>query len=112
MAKKISVRGKKFTLLNPAEKGKKAAKELKTGKRFTNDGQPKRGRNGQQLNVTKEGKAWRSGYLNARKDNANAYKAKRKKIKRGAYDSFGRVNEKLIDDRNGPVVFFDDKIPF
>ncbi len=79
MAKRISIKGKIFTLLNPAEKAKKAVKELKTGKRYTNDGQPKRGRNGQQLKVTKEGKAWRSGYLNARKDNANAYKAKRKK---------------------------------
>ena len=90
MAKKISVRGKIFTLLNPAEKGKKAAKELKTGKRYTNDGQPKRGKNGQQLNVTKEGKAWRSGYLNARKDNANAYKAKRKQKakKSNPYDDF------------------------
>ncbi len=79
MAKKISIRGKIFTLLNPAEKGKKAAKELKTGKRYTNDGTPKRGRNGQPLKVTKAGKAWRSGYLSARKDNAEAYKAKRKK---------------------------------
>ena len=77
--KKISIRGKLFTLLNPAEKGKKAAKELKTGKRYTNDGDPKYGRNGQQLKVTKTGKAWRSGYLKAREDNANAYKAKRKK---------------------------------
>lgn len=79
MAKKISIRGKIVTLLNPAEKGEKAAKELKTGKRYTNDGAPKYGRNGQQRKVTKTGKAWRSGYLSARKDNAAAYKAKRKK---------------------------------
>ena len=81
MARTISIRGKRFTLLNPAEKGKKAAKELRTGKRYTNDGEPKRGRNGQQLKLTKEGKAYRGGYLNARKDNANAYNSKRRRSK-------------------------------
>ena len=82
MARRISIRGKQITLLNPAEKGQKAAKELRTGKRYTNDGAPKRGRNGQQLKVTKEGKAYRGGYLNARKDNAQAYKAKRRSRRR------------------------------
>ncbi len=71
--------GKKIRLMSPSEKGKKAAYELKTGKRFTNLGDPKRGKNGKQLKVTKQGAAYRHGYLDAQKDSAKAYKAKQRK---------------------------------
>lgn len=71
--------GKTVTLLTPAEMGDKYAKELREGKRYTNAGEPKKGRNGQQLKVTKEGKAYRSGYLQARSDNAKAYNSKKKR---------------------------------
>ena len=54
--------GKTIVLLNPAEKAKRYARQMKNGK------------------VTETGKkltindfAWRAGYLQARKDSANAY---------------------------------------
>ena len=45
-------------------------------------------------------------------------KAKKKKPRTyrtppaGVYNRFGRVNENLVDDRHGPVVFWDGDIPF
>lgn len=71
--------GKKFTLLNPGEKGKKFAKELVIGYHHTNDMQYKFDENGEVKPLTKEQRAYRSGYLDARKDSAKAYKAKQKK---------------------------------
>lgn len=50
------------------KKVNKAKTELKTGWRITNKGQPKMGKNGRQLKVTKSGKAYRQGYLDARND--------------------------------------------
>ena len=67
--------GRKFTALNPSGKGAKYAKELKDGKRITNSGAPKLDDNGKQLGLTKQQRAYRSGYLQARKDSANAYNA-------------------------------------
>ena len=83
MAKKYSVWINKKTgnvvyLLNPSRKGAKYAHELKTGKRFTNNGQPKKNKNGYHLGLNKVQRSYRSGYLQARKDNANCYKAKKK----------------------------------
>ena len=106
-----------FVRLSPKRKGKKAAYELRTGKRFTNSSQPKRGKNGKQLTLTKAGRAYRAGYLDARKDIGYAAQARRKKKrvkspKRGAYNRFGRVNENLVDDLHGPVVFFDGDFDF
>ena len=68
---------KKVTFLNPAEKGKKAAKELKSGIRYTNDGAVKLDENGKKIKLTKAQKSYRAGYLTARKDNARAYRAKK-----------------------------------
>ena len=69
----------KFIFLSPKRKGKKAAHELKTGKRFCNNGEPKRGKNGQQLKVSKSGRAYRAGYLDAREDIGKAAKKARKR---------------------------------
>lgn len=69
----------KFTRLSPKRKGRKAAYELRTGKRFTNNGEVKRGSNGKQLSVTKLGRAYRAGYLDARKDIGQAVQAVKKK---------------------------------
>lgn len=74
----------KFTRLSPKRKGRKAAYELRTGKRFTNSGQPKCGKNGKQLTVSKAGRAYRAGYMDARKDigqAAQAVKQNRKNVK-------------------------------
>ena len=68
--------GKVIRLMNPAEKGKKAAFELKTGVKYTNLGQVKTDKNGTPIKLKPKEKSWRSGYLDARSDNAKAYKAK------------------------------------
>jgi len=71
MRKVKTKKGKTFTLLNPAEKGRKAAYELKYGANaFT----------GEALN--KSQRSYRSGYLAARSDNAKAYKWNLKHRKR------------------------------
>ena len=68
--------GRKHTVLNPSGKAAKYAKELKDGKRITNSGSSKLDENGKQLKLTKRQRAFRAGYLEARKDEAKAYKAK------------------------------------
>lgn len=70
--------GVQKTLLTPAGKGAKYAQELKTGKRMTNSGAPKMDDNGQQQGLTKGQRAFRAGYIQARKDGAKAFKAKQK----------------------------------
>ncbi len=67
----------KYIRLSPNRKRKKAGFELKTGKRFCNDGEPKKGKNGQQLKVSKMGRSYRSGYLDAFKDINSARLAKK-----------------------------------
>lgn len=69
----------KFIRLSPKRKGRKVAYELKTGKRYCNDGEPKRGKNGQHLKVSKMGRAYRAGYLDARKDIGQAVQAVRRR---------------------------------
>lgn len=63
----LKATGEKITIYNPAEKSKKYAADLKYGV-DTNSGKK----------LTTSKKAWRSGYLAARKDNAKAYNAKKK----------------------------------
>lgn len=80
MAVKVRGRnGKEVTLLNPAEKAAKFARELKVGFARTNDGLPKLDKNHSQTRLTAEQRAYRSGYLAARKDSAAAYKHSLKK---------------------------------
>lgn len=64
------------TLLNPHGKGRKYAKELREGIGYTNDGQIKKDDAGKVRKLTKQQRAYRSGYLDARKDDAKAWKAK------------------------------------
>lgn len=58
-------KGNKIVLLNPAEKGKRFARQIKSGV-VQETGEV----------LTKEDKKYRAGYLDARKDSANAYNAK------------------------------------
>lgn len=74
-----SKNGGPITLLNPAEKGKKYAKELRTGYKYTNDGFVKKNKNGKVIKLGKEERAYRGGYLDSRQDNSKAYKSKRSK---------------------------------
>ena len=66
-------KGKKFIKLNPAEKSRKYAQELKSGKITSNGGEVLG-----KLNKDTQ-KSFRSGYLQARKDNALAYKSNLKR---------------------------------
>ena len=78
MARKVRTKnGNTITLLNPAEKGEKYAKELRTGKKYTNDGEVKKDENGKVIKLGKKERAYRGGYLDGRQDNAKAYKSKR-----------------------------------
>lgn len=74
--------GEVRTLLTPAGKGAKYAKELKENKQFTNDGAVKKHLSGKyegkEKRLTKEQKAYRAGYLDSRKDSAKAFNAKKK----------------------------------
>lgn len=77
-------RGRTVTLLNPAEKGKKYAHELKTGFNFTNAGKVVTDEDGP-LPLNRAQKAFRSGYLKSRSDSSKAYKynkAKRAKSRK------------------------------
>ena len=71
--------GKKVRLLTPDQKGAKAALELKQGVKHTNFGKVKRDENGSPLKLTKAQRSYRAGYLDARNDNAKAYKANKAK---------------------------------
>ena len=69
MAVKVKTKsGREITLLNPSEKAGKYAAELKAN--FS-------GSTGETL--TKNQRAYRSGYLDARKDSAKAWKHNQKK---------------------------------
>ena len=82
MAVKVRNRnGKEVTLLNPAEKGRKYAAELKNNVRATNDHKIKRDESGKVMRLSKVQRSYRAGYLDARKDGANCYKAQQKKKK-------------------------------
>ena len=71
--------GGKSVLLNPSEKGKKYAIEMKNKIHLTNNGEVKLNKYGQPRTLSKEAKAYRAGYLQARKDNAKCYNAQQKK---------------------------------
>lgn len=77
-------KGKQITLLNPAEKGRKAAAELKMGVKMTNDGVIKTDKYGNPQKLTDAERAWRSGYLTSRSDGAKCWKAQQKKAAKQA----------------------------
>ena len=71
--------GKEIRLLTPSQKGAKAAVELKKGVKLTNFGKVKRDKGGNPLKLNKAERSYRAGYLDARTDNAKAYKHNKKK---------------------------------
>lgn len=71
--------GKKTYLLNTHGKGIKFSRELKSNSRVTNSGRVKTDKNGNPKRLTKEQRAYRSGYLDCNRDHAKAYNAKKKK---------------------------------
>ncbi len=68
--------GTNITLLTPNGKGAKYAKELEHNVGITNDGFVKKDKKGRVIKLTDKQRSYRSGYLDARKDAAKAYKAK------------------------------------
>ena len=68
--------GKNVTLLNPAERSRKYAAELKSGVRLTNDGVVKVDKKGNYMGLNCCQRAFRSGVLNERQQSAKAYNAK------------------------------------
>jgi len=73
----MSKQKKRF--LNPAQKGKKFANELRWGRKLTNDNEFKTNKNGDYVALSNVERAYRSGYLASRSDNARAYKASQRK---------------------------------
>lgn len=79
--KKVKTKsGKTITLLNPAEKGRKFADELKTGMHYTNDGEYKPDKNGE-IGLSDTQRAYRAGYLDSRSDCAKVHNYNKKKRK-------------------------------
>ena len=103
--------GTEKTLLNPAAKAAKYARELQTGERCTNEGLIKNGKNDKPLTLNAKQRAYRSGYLDAQKDNVKAYKAKNAK---SAAKEKNRKNTALTVsspssfymDEEGTVIFY------
>lgn len=71
--------GTSTVLLTPAGKGEKYANELKSGVRTYNDGTIKRDEFNMPVDLTDSQRAYRSGYLDAQKDNARLFNAKKQK---------------------------------
>ncbi len=71
----INRNGKVVTLLNPSEKGSKYAGELKRGIKQTNAGDFKRNSDGSLIVLNDAERAYRAGYLDAKKDSAKCYNA-------------------------------------
>lgn len=65
--------------MNPSEKGKKFAAELRNNTRYTNNNKAKTDKDGVIQSLSDTQRAYRSGYLDARKDSANCYKHSLKK---------------------------------
>ena len=70
-------KGKTITLLSPREKGRKYSAELKAGIHATNTGRVKKNKSGKAIRLTDTQKAYRSGYLTARKDIGKAAQSKK-----------------------------------
>ena len=68
--------GMNKVLLNPQEKRNKFFAELKGGTAITNLGEVKKHKNGRKKTLTKEQRAYRSGYIQAQNDSAACYNAK------------------------------------
>ena len=75
----INSDGEVKVLLTPAGRGAKYSAELKNRKRYTNSGSVKKDDKGKAMKLNCCQRAYRSGYLAARKDNAKAYNAKNNK---------------------------------
>ena len=76
----IEKNGKKVILANPSDKARKYASELKSKQKLTYSGEVKKDKNGKKIKLSKASAAYRIGYLQARTDNAKAFKSNKKNI--------------------------------
>lgn len=65
--------GEVKTLLTPTGKAAKYVAEIKSDTQYTNNGEIKLNRNGRPKRLNAEQKAYRAGYLDARKDSSKIY---------------------------------------
>ena len=66
----------KVILANPSDKARKYASELKSKQKLTYSGEVKKDKNGKKIKLNKASASYRIGYLQARSDNAKAFKSK------------------------------------
>lgn len=74
----IENNGRKIILANPSDKARKYASELKSKQKLTYSGEVKKDKNGKKIKLNKASASYRIGYLQARSDNAKAFKSKLK----------------------------------
>lgn len=74
----IEKNGKRVIFANPSDKARKYASELKSKKKLTYSGEVKKDKNGKKIKLNKASASYRIGYLQARSDNAKAFKSKLK----------------------------------
>lgn len=84
---------KKKGRLNPSQRGRKYASELKEGVECTHTGKIYQNKNGEVFPLSDRQKSYRHGYLDARRDNANAWKSKQAKNQGRSYN--GRTNPRF-----------------
>lgn len=72
----IEKNGRKLILANPSDKARKYASELKSKQKLTYSGEVKKDKNGKKIKLNKASASYRIGYLQARSDNAKAFKSK------------------------------------
>lgn len=74
----IEKNGRKVILANPSDKARKYASELKSKQKLTYSSEVKKDKNGKKIKLNKTSASYRIGYLQARSDNAKAFKSKLK----------------------------------
>lgn len=74
-------KGNTVRLLNPAQRADKFFQELNANKHLTNYGHDKLTKSGKPIRLSDTQRAFRGGYLAARKDSARAYKHNKNKGK-------------------------------
>ena len=74
----IEKNGRKIILANPSDKACKYGSELKSKQKLTYSGEVKKDKNAKKIKLNKASVSYRIGYLQARSDNAKAFKSKLK----------------------------------
>lgn len=76
--------------LNPNQRGRKYAYELKKGVECSHTGRIYHNQKGEVFPLSSKQKTYRHGYLDARRDNANSWKNNQARKRNRAYTNYGR----------------------